>query len=148
LPEEAMTVRRILNHKGSDVLTIAPERSLLEAIAALTKHKIGALVVVGPKAEVVGILSERDIVNLLANKDANRFDNPVSSAMTSPAKTCSPNDTITQLMHQMTVGRFRHMPVVENGKLVGVISIGDVVKLRLEEMERESEHLKNYIATA
>ncbi len=143
-----MTVRRILNHKGSDVMTITPEKPLLEAIAVLTREKIGALVVVGPKYDVMGILSERDIVNLLANKDANRFDNPVSSAMTSPAKTCGPNDTIAQLMHQMTVGRFRHMPVVENGKLVGVISIGDVVKLRLEEMERESEHLKNYIATA
>jgi CBS domain-containing protein len=143
-----MTVRRILNHKGSDVMTITPEKKLLEAIAILTREKIGALVVVGPKHDVIGILSERDIVNLLANKDANRFENPVSSAMTSPAKTCGPNDTIAQLMHQMTVGRFRHMPVVENGKLIGVISIGDVVKLRLEEMERESEHLKNYIATA
>jgi len=143
-----MTVRSILNHKGADVMTITPEQSLHEAIAVLTKEKIGALVVIGPKRDVIGILSERDIVNLLANKDTNRFDNPVSSAMTAPAKTCSPNDTIPQLMHQMTVGRFRHMPVVENGKLVGVISIGDVVKLRLEEMERESEHLKNYIATA
>ena len=143
-----MTVRRILDHKGSDVMTITPEKKLLEAIAILTREKIGALVVTGPKAEVVGILSERDIVNLLSNKDANRFDNPVSSAMTAPAKTCSPNDSIPQLMHQMTMGRFRHMPVVENGKLIGVISIGDVVKLRLEEMERESEHLKNYIATA
>ena len=143
-----MTVRRILNHKGADVKTITPEKPLLEAIAVLTKEKIGALVVIGPKHDVIGILSERDIVNLLANKDANRFENPVSSAMTSPAITCGPNDTIVQLMHQMTVGRFRHMPVVENGKLVGVISIGDVVKLRLEEMERESEHLKNYIATA
>ncbi len=143
-----MTVRSILNHKGADVMTITPEKSLHEAIAVLTKEKIGALVVVGSKQDVIGILSERDIVNLLANKDANRFDNPVSSAMTSPAKTCGPNDTIVQLMHQMTMGRFRHMPVVENGKLVGVISIGDVVKLRLEEMERESEHLKNYIATA
>ena len=143
-----MTVRRILNHKGAGVKTITPEKKLLDAIAILTREKIGALVVVGPKHDVIGILSERDIVNLLANKDANRFDNPVSSAMTAPAKTCGPDDTITQLMHQMTVGRFRHMPVVENGKLVGVISIGDVVKLRLEEMERESEHLKNYIATA
>ncbi len=143
-----MTVRKILNHKGSDVLTIAPEKSLHEAIAVLTKEKIGALVVIGPKHDVIGILSERDIVNLLSNKDANRFDNPVSSAMTAPATTAHPNDTIPQLMHQMTVGRFRHMPVVENGKLIGVISIGDVVKLRLEEMERESEHLKNYIATA
>nr|HMN51806.1 CBS domain-containing protein [Xanthobacteraceae bacterium] len=73
---------------------------------------------------------------------------PVSSAMTKDVKNCTPEDSIQQLMHVMTMGRFRHMPVVENGKLAGVISIGDVVKLRLEEMERESEHLKNYIATA
>jgi CBS domain-containing protein len=142
-----MTVRRILNIKGSDVLTVAPDVSLHEAISMLTKHQIGALVVTD-KGKVIGVLSERDIVRLLANKDANRFDNPVSSAMTTEVKICKPEDTIQQLMHVMTMGRFRHMPVVEDGKLAGVISIGDVVKLRLEEMERESEHLKNYIATA
>lgn len=143
-----MTVRKILNLKGSDVVTIAPEKSLHEAIALLTKEKIGALIVIGKKQEVLGVLSERDIVHLLSNKDANRFDNPVSSAMTADVKSCKPDDTVQQIMHVMTKGRFRHMPVVDNGKLAGVISIGDVVKLRLEEMERESEHLKEYIATA
>jgi CBS domain-containing protein len=143
-----MTVRRILNLKGSDVVTIAPEKSLLEAIALLTKERIGALIVTGRKGEVLGVLSERDIVHLLSNKDANRFENPVSSAMTTEVKSCEPDDAIHQIMQIMTTGRFRHMPVVENGRLAGVISIGDVVKLRLEEMERESEHLKQYIATA
>lgn len=143
-----MTVRRILNVKGSDVVTIAPDKSLHEAIALLTEKKIGALIVTGKNGEVFGVLSERDIVHLLANKDANRFDNPVSSAMTTDVRSCKLDDTIQQIMHVMTTSRFRHMPVVENGKLAGVISIGDVVKLRLEEMERESEHLKNYIATA
>lgn len=143
-----MTVRRILNLKGSDVVTIAPEKKLLDAISLLTKHRIGALIVTGKNDEVLGVLSERDIVHLLSNKDANRFDNPVSSAMTTAVKSCTPDDTIQHLMHVMTAGRFRHMPVVENGRLCGVISIGDVVKLRLEEMERESEHLKEYIATA
>ncbi len=143
-----MTVRRILNLKGSDVVTIAPERRLLDAIALLTKHRIGALIVTGQDDEVLGVLSERDIVHLLSNKDANRFENAVSSAMTAEVKSCRPDDTIQHIMHVMTVGRFRHMPVVENGKLAGVISIGDVVKLRLEEMERESELLKEYIATA
>jgi CBS domain-containing protein len=143
-----MTVRRILNLKGSDVVTVAPEKSLHEAIALLAKKRIGALIVTGKKGEVLGVLSERDIVHLLSNKDANRFDNPVSSAMTAEVKSCKPDDTIQQIMQVMTMGRFRHMPVVENGRLAGVISIGDVVKLRLEEMERESEHLKQYIATA
>jgi CBS domain-containing protein len=139
-----MTVRRILNLKGSDVVTIAPDRPLLEAIAILTKERIGALIVLDDNGQLVGVLSERDIVHLLSNKDAN----PVSSAMTTSVKSCSPDDTITHLMQVMTTGRFRHMPVVENGRLAGVISIGDVVKHRLEEMERESEHLKQYIATA
>lgn len=143
-----MTVRKILNLKGSDVVTIAPEKKLLDAIALLAKHRIGALIVTGKKSEVLGVLSERDIVRLLSNKDNNRFENTVESAMTSPVKSCEPDDTIQRIMHVMTQGRFRHMPVVENGKLAGVISIGDVVKLRLEEMERESEHLKEYIATA
>lgn len=143
-----MTVRKILNFKGTDVVTVSPDAKLYDAIAMLTEHKIGALVVAGADRRVIGILSERDIVALLAMPDANRFDNPVSSAMIADPVTCSPNDPIGQLMHSMTVGRFRHVPVVENGKLAGIISIGDVVKLRLEEMERESEHLRNYIATA
>jgi CBS domain-containing protein len=143
-----MTVSKILHLKGPDVVTIAPDRSLHEAIAMLTAEKIGALIVTGPQGEVVGILSERDIVRLLANKDANRFDNPVSSAMTSAVKSCKPEDTVQQIMQVMTAGRFRHMPVIVDGKLAGVISIGDVVKSRLEEMERESEHLREYIATA
>lgn len=143
-----MTVRTILNFKGTDVVTVSPDAKLYDAIAMLTEHKIGALVVTGPDHKVIGILSERDIVALLANPDINRFDNPVSSAMVAEPVTCSPNDGIGQLMHSMTVGRFRHVPVIDNGKLAGIISIGDVVKLRLEEMERESEHLRNYIATA
>lgn len=143
-----MTVRKILNLKGSDVVTIAPDKKLLDAIALLAKHRIGALIVTGKNGEVTGVLSERDIVRLLSNKDNNRFENTVSSAMTSAVKSCKPDDSIQHIMHVMTAGRFRHMPVVENGKLAGVISIGDVVKLRLEEMERESEQLKEYIATA
>lgn len=143
-----MTVRKILNLKGSDVVTISPEKRLLDAIALLTKHRIGALIVTVGNKEVVGVLSERDIVRLLSNKDANRFENTVASAMTAAVKTCKPDDTIKHVMQVMTAGRFRHMPVVDNNRLVGVISIGDVVKLRLEEMERESEHLKEYIATA
>lgn len=143
-----MTVRKILNLKGSDVVTIAPEQKLHDAIAMLTKYRIGALIVTDSNGAVAGILSERDIVHLLSNKDNNRFDNTVSSAMTSAVKSCKPDDTIQHIMQVMTAGRFRHMPVVDGGRLTGVISIGDVVKHRLEEMEQESEHLKQYIATA
>lgn len=143
-----MTVRKILNLKGSDVVTIAPEQNLHAAIALLAERRIGALIVTEKTGEVVGVLSERDILRLLSNKDNNRFDNTVASAMTSAVKSCKPDDTIQHIMQLMTTGRFRHMPVVENGRLAGVISIGDVVKLRLEEMEQESEHLKQYIATA
>jgi CBS domain-containing protein len=143
-----MTVRKILSLKGPDVVTIAPDKRLLDAIALLTKHRIGALVVTANDRQVVGIISERDIVRLLSNTDNNRFENAVASAMTKDVKTCRPDDTIQHVMQVMTAGRFRHMPVVDGGKLSGVISIGDVVKLRLEEMERESEHLKQYIATA
>lgn len=143
-----MTVRKILNLKGSDVVTISPEQKLHDAIAMLTKYRIGALIVTGRNGEVAGILSERDIVHLLSNTDNNRFDNTVASAMTTAVKSCKPDDTIQHLMQVMTAGRFRHMPVIEDGKLIGVISIGDVVKLRLEEMEQESEQLKQYIATA
>lgn len=143
-----MTVRTILNFKGHDVVTIAPDATLYEAIRLLTEHRIGAVVVTGAGNRVTGILSERDIVALLSDPDANRFERAVSSAMTREPAVCEPGETIPQLMQRMTTGRFRHMPVVENGELTGIISIGDVVKLRLEEMERESEHLKNYIATA
>lgn len=143
-----MTVRKILNFKGSDVVTISPDAKLHDAIATLTENKIGALVVTDAGNRVLGILSERDIVGLLANPDTNRFDRPVSSAMIADPVTCSGTDSIPHVMQRMTVGRFRHLPVVESGNLVGIISIGDVVKLRLEEMERESEHLRNYIATA
>jgi CBS domain-containing protein len=96
-----MTVRKILNLKGSDVVTIAPEKKLLDAIALLTKHRIGALIVTGKKSEVLGVLSERDIVRLLANKDNNRFENTVESAMTSAVKSCEPDDTIQHIMHVM-----------------------------------------------
>lgn len=143
-----MTVRKILSLKGADVVTIAPDKKLLDAIELLATHRIGALIVTGGGREVVGVISERDIVRLLSNKDNNRFENTVASAMTKPVKSCKPDDTIQHVMQVMTAGRFRHMPVVENGRLAGIISIGDVVKLRLEEMERESEHLKEYIATA
>ncbi|MPZ38363.1 MAG: CBS domain-containing protein [Rhizobiales bacterium] len=143
-----MTVKTILSTKGSEVITIGPTATLEEAIAILTKHRIGALVVLGADERVIGILSERDIVRALAERSANALKEPLAQCMTRIVVTCSECDTVSDLMERMTHGRFRHIPVMEQDRLVGIISIGDVVKQRLGEMERESEALRDYIQTA
>jgi CBS domain-containing protein len=114
----------------------------------LAERKIGALVVTGPDRRFVGILSERDIVQELAEHGPAALDLPLTEVMTRKVMTCNPSDTISSLMGQMTQGKFRHLPVVDQGKLVGIVSIGDVVKHRLEEMEREQSALRDYIQTA
>jgi CBS domain-containing protein len=143
-----MSVRAILDHKGREVATIAADASLAEAINRLAELRIGALVVTGPVDEVAGILSERDIVRALAEHQAKALKRPVSSYMTGKVATCTLDDTVADLMHQMTEGRFRHVPVIEHGRLAGIVSIGDVVKWRVAEIERESEALREYIRTA
>jgi CBS domain-containing protein len=143
-----MTVKTILSGKGSDVITIGPTATLEEAIAVLTKHRIGAVVVLGADQRVIGILSERDIVRALSERSATAMKEPLAQTMTRIVVTCSEADTVSDIMERMTRGRFRHIPVVEQDRLVGIISIGDVVKQRLGEMERESEALKDYIQTA
>jgi CBS domain-containing protein len=143
-----MTVRAILSLKGRDCETIAPDATLGEAAKLLTQKRIGALVITGPDRRVVGILSERDIVHSVARQGGTALDQPVSSAMTREVITCTEDETIPNLMQRMTAGRFRHMPVVERGRLSGIVSIGDVVKFRLAELEREHEALREYIATA
>jgi CBS domain-containing protein len=143
-----MTVRAILDFKGCDVTTIAPDRTLGDAAALLSQHKIGALVVTGADRRVTGILSERDIVRAVAATGAAALEEKTSNHMTREVVTCGPQDGIAELMGRMTAGRFRHLPVVENARLVGIVSIGDVVKYRLAEMERESSALRNYIMTA
>ncbi|HSI39281.1 MAG TPA: CBS domain-containing protein [Xanthobacteraceae bacterium] len=143
-----MTVRAILAAKGGDVMTIAPEVSLGEAVKLLAAHKIGAVVVTDPARHVVGILSERDVVRVIGTEGTDVLDNAVSTIMTRKVVTCSGHETIPEIMERMTAGRFRHVPVVEGGVLVGIISIGDVVKHRLAEMERESHALREYILTA
>jgi CBS domain-containing protein len=114
----------------------------------LAKHRIGALVITGPERRVVGILSERDIVGRVATLGDSALTQPVGSAMTREVVTCTEDETIPDLMQRMTAGRFRHVPVVERGELVGIVSIGDVVKHRLAELEREHDALREYIATA
>ena len=143
-----MTVRTILSLKGSDVATILPQATLADAARLLSERRIGAVVVTGPGQTVAGILSERDIVRALSKHGAGVLAQTVESVMTREVVTCTPEETIPELMQRMTAGRFRHVPVVEHGRLAGIVSVGDVVKHRLEEMERESQALKEYIATA
>ena len=143
-----MTVKAILSVKGADVATIAPGASIAAAAARLAERRIGALVVQGADDRVVGIISERDIVFALAERGAGVLDEPVSQIMTRKVVTCSRSDTVAAVMEQMTAGKFRHVPVIEQNRLVGIISIGDVVKQRLSEMEGESAALRDYILTA
>lgn len=143
-----MTVRAILTLKGRDCVTIAPDATLAEAANLLFQHRIGALVITGPERRVVGILSERDIVHQLSAQGGSALAQPVAGAMTREVVTCTEDETIPDLMHRMTEYRFRHVPVVDRGRLAGIVSIGDVVKYRLAELEREHDALREYIATA
>lgn len=143
-----MTVRLILQTKGSDVLTTSPEATLGDVVRLLSEKRIGAVVVADAQRRVVGILSERDVVRVIGTEGPGVLDTPVSQTMTHKVITCVPGDTVTSIMEVMTGGRFRHIPVVDEGKLVGIISIGDVVKHRLAEMERESHAMREYIMSA
>jgi len=146
--EVPMTVKAILSRKGGDVVTIAPTATLNAAVQLLAERRIGAIVVTGPDNRVAGILSERDIVRTLAARGPAALDDNVAAVMTRKVTTCTEADTVAVIMESMTVGKFRHLPVVEQGRLVGVISIGDVVKFRVEEIEGETNALREYIATA
>ena len=143
-----MTVKAILTKKGTEVLTIDPTKSLAAAAKLLAEHAIGALVVTGPDRRIVGIVSERDIVQELAAHGAAALELPLTDVMTRRVMTCSPSDTISSVMERMTQGKFRHLPVIEQGRLAGIVSIGDVVKHRLQEMEQEQSALRDYIQTA
>jgi len=146
--EEAMNVKAILESKGRSVQTIGPSETLAAAIKSLADHKIGALVVTNGDRKIAGILSERDIVRVIAKHGHAALEQSVRQAMTAKVKSCNESHTINQVMEIMTKGRFRHLPVEKNGQLDGIISIGDVVKKRIEEVEREAEEIKQYIATA
>ena len=140
-----MRVNGVLEGKGSDVATIGPDQTLLSAAAELGKRRIGALVVVVPDGSVVGIVSERDIVAAIAKGGAAMLDQTVSEVMSSDVITCTPSDTMEQLMSAMTEQRIRHLPVVSDGALVGIVSIGDVVKRRVAEIQDEAKALGDYI---
>jgi len=143
-----MTVKAILSRKGNDVVTADPNASLGEAVKTLAARRIGAIVVTGADRRIVGILSERDVVRVLAEKGPDALATPIAEVMTRKVTTCSARDTVSELMERMTEGKFRHLPVVEQGRLTGIISIGDIVKSRVHEMEQESAALRDYIRTA
>lgn len=147
-----MTVSVILKEKGREIVTITSAATLGDAVSKLATNRIGAIVVVDGRGVVEGIISERDVVRLIGERGTAALEVPLGSVMTKAVVTCTPEETVPSLMETMTRGRFRHVPVV-NGKgrdavLVGIISIGDVVKFRVEEMEREHAALRDYIMTA
>jgi len=145
-----MNVKTILAVKklGGDIVGIEPTATLAAAAQLLAKHRIGALVIRGAGGRLAGILSERDIVSALAAHGAAGLDLPVGQTMTREVETCGEDDLVASIMERMTAGKFRHVPVVRDGKLVGLISIGDVVKHRVDEVEQESEAMRDYIQTA
>ena len=141
-----MSVRRILQSKGSaDVLTIARDAKVSDAAKILSEKRVGALIVSEDGTTVQGILSERDIVRELGSRGTECMADKVADLMTRNVITASPDDVAVDLLSKMTKGRFRHLPVVEEGRMIGVISIGDVVKFRIEEMERENVALTDMI---
>ncbi len=143
-----MTVSIILAAKGREIVSVEPNTTLSSVVALLAERRIGAVLILGVDRRIVGIVSERDIVRALAEYGAAALDDPVSHFMTRKVSTCTEGETMSSIMERMTEGKFRHLPVVDQGRVVGIISIGDVVKHRLQEMERDSAAMRDYILTA
>ena len=141
-----MQVSVVLQAKGSDVVTADPATSLTEVISVLSSRRIGAVVVSADGRHIDGVLTERDIVEVLAHEGPSALDRTASEVMTSDVYTCDPNTTVEELMSAMTDRRVRHIPVVVDGELSGVVSIGDVVKNRISYLEHETEALHSYIS--
>ena len=139
-----MKVRNILTTKGTNVITVRPEQSLQEAARLLAEYNIGALVALNETGQVVGIISERDIIRITA-RQADAFSRPVGEVMTKNVITGLPNDDLVSVMHTMTERRFRHLPIVEQGELVGIISIGDIVKSQRDQYKGELDTLQTQI---
>ncbi|HML07064.1 MAG TPA: CBS domain-containing protein [Xanthobacteraceae bacterium] len=143
-----MTVSIILAGKGREVVTVDPGASLADTARILANKRIGAALILGPDRRIAGIISERDVVRALAERGESALKEPVSQTMTRKVETCSESETVSSIMERMTVGKFRHLPVVDQGRVVGIVSIGDIVKHRLHEMEQESAAMRDYIRTA
>ncbi len=141
-----MNVAAILKQKGRAVTTASPSATLHEVVGKLAAKRIGAIVIVGARGEVSGIISERDIMRVLAEQGPDVLKRPASESMTRQVVTCQETDTLDELMAMMTARRFRHLPVVTDGALVGIISIGDVVKHHVAEVEMEATAMRDYIA--
>ena len=145
LGADSATVRKLIEGKGDDVISIRPEQTLSEAVAVLKDKRIGALLVVDQTGSLRGILSERDIVRKLAETPGQTLPQKVSENMTADVVTCTADDPLISVLRRMTEGKFRHMPVVDDGRLAGVLTIGDVVNYRLNELEHETLQLKQMI---
>jgi CBS domain-containing protein len=140
-----MRIRQVLQVKGDGVATVRPDASVHTLLAVLAEHNIGAVVVSADGATIAGIVSERDVVRRLNERGPAVLDGPVSDIMTTEVHTCGPEDSVEGLRRVMTEHRFRHLPVVVDGRLAGIVSIGDVVKSAIDELEAEREHLVGYI---
>ncbi|HVV10266.1 CBS domain-containing protein [Amycolatopsis sp.] len=140
-----MRIADLIRSKGSAVATVTPQTTVAELLAGLSEHNIGAMVVLGPDG-VAGIVSERDVVRRLHERGAALLGQPVAEIMTTVVATCTPRDSVDDLSVLMTQRRVRHVPVLDDGRLAGIISIGDVVKTRMEELETSQQQLQAYIA--
>ncbi len=143
-----MSVSHILKHKGRDVVTVLPTEKVKSVAEILAKKRIGAVIVSRGQGIIDGIVSERDIVRCIAEHGASALSKAVADIMTASVQACKEDDSEAELMMMMTEHRVRHLPVVKGGKLVGMISIGDVVKFRIEAIERDAADMKAYIAGA
>lgn len=141
-----MTIAHILQDKPQRMITVGPEQTLQQAAEVLGRERIGALLVLKPNGDIAGILSERDIVRAVGTDGAAVLERPVAETMTKDVTCCAPDDSIDSAMALMTERRFRHLPVRQGGRVVGMISIGDVVKKKVEDAEAESQSLREYIA--
>jgi CBS domain-containing protein len=148
LEARPMTVAMILKSKGSHVETVRPDASLQDIVERLAKRRIGAVLVTSLSGDILGIVSERDVVFALGNGGGIALQRRAEEVMTKNLVTCTREDRAEELMEMMTKGRFRHVPVVEDGRLLGIVSIGDVVKRRIEDTDSERAAMRDYIASA
>ncbi|MBI1650637.1 CBS domain-containing protein [Hyphomicrobium sulfonivorans] len=142
-----MNIGQVLKAKGRTVATARPDATLLDIISKLTNKRIGAIVIVGDNGDVAGIVSERDVVRKLGERGPDVLSEPVAKTMTTNVITCQEHTTLDELMEVMTQGRFRHVPVIEDGALVGIVSIGDIVKHHIAEVEMEVTAMRGYFVT-
>ena len=142
-----MSVANMLEGKSNSIISASPEDNISSVVALLAKHRIGAVIICNDAGKVKGIISERDIVREIARDGSAALDMQVSKCMTSKVMSCTREDSVDYVMEIMTTNRFRHMPVVNDGQLLGIISIGDVVKSKIEQAERDAQDLRNYIAS-